>query len=141
LEAHLGTYLNNVDNIHQVTWGCLRGNLDYMEVLMKQQGNNMEVMIPTWRCQHTEFPTTKIMDVKKEGETATLEVHTGFKYSLDIKMTQDMDAWSVGEMIKVALENPGFKEQYGGKVHVTTASRRSNGNQGKLDRIEAPHTH
>ena len=136
LEAHMVTYLNNSDNTHQVTWGALRGNLDYMELLMKQQGNNMEVLIPTWRYQHTEFPTTKIMDMKKDGDTAPLEVHTGFKYNLDMKIFGDMDVWSVGEMIKGALET--MKELYGGRVHLTTASTCSNGNQGKLDRIEAP---
>ena len=114
-----------------MTWGALRGNLLDMELLMKQQGNNMEVLIPTWRYQHTEFPTTKIMDMKKDGDTAILEVHTGFKYSLDIKIFGDMDTWSVETM----------KEQYGGKVHLTTASRRSSGNQGKVDRIQAPQTH
>lgn len=140
LQAHLGTYLNNFDNPHQVTWGALRGNLDYMEMLMKQQGNHMEVLIPTWRYQHTPFPPTKIMDTKKEGEAATLEVHTGFRYTLDIKLG-DMDKWQVGELVKLALENPDFKQMYGAKTHLTTASKRSNGHQGQMDRIEAPPTH
>ena len=32
LEAHMGTWLNNNENIYQVNWGTLRANLDYMDL-------------------------------------------------------------------------------------------------------------
>ena len=42
-EAHCGTWLNNCDNLNQVTWGTLRGNLDYWEHLMRQPGNHRHI--------------------------------------------------------------------------------------------------
>jgi hypothetical protein len=135
LEAHKGTWLNNLDNDHQINWGTLRGNLEFMETQMKIQGNYMEHTIPTWRYWAFPFPNCQVLE--ETVDLQELQVQTGFKYSLDIKVQEGMDAWTVGQMINAALENPDFKKLFGPHTCLNTRSRRSNGNQGRLDFIEA----
>ena len=136
MEAHSGTWLSNMDNDHQVNWGTLRGNLEFMEMQMSMQGNFMEHTIPTWRCWPCPFPHCQVLEEKED--TPELQVQTGFKYSLDIKIQGDMDQWAVGQMVHAAVENLEFKKHYGQNTCLIPRSRRSNGHQGRLDAIEAP---
>jgi hypothetical protein len=135
LEAHKGTWLNNLENEHQINWGTLRCNLDFMECQMKIQGNFMEHTIPTWRYCAFPFPNCQVLE--EAEEILELKVQTGYKYSLDIKMKDGMDTWTLGQMVMAALNDPDFKKQYGTNTNLNTRSRRSNGHQGKLDCIEA----
>jgi hypothetical protein len=90
LEAHKGTWLNNMDHPHLINWGTLRSNVDFMEMQMKMQGNYMEHTIPTWRCQHDPFPNCQVLE--EPDDATSLQVETGFKYSLDFKLQDGMDA-------------------------------------------------
>jgi hypothetical protein len=135
LEAHKRTWLNNMDNEHQINWGTLRCNLDFMEVQMNIQGNYMEHTIPTWRYCALPFPNCTIVE---DGEDSMqLKIHTGFKYSLDIKITEGMDAWVVGQMVQAVIENPDFKLHFANNTSLNPRNRKSNANQGRLDWIEA----
>ena len=110
--------------------------MEFMEMQMKIQGNYMEHTIPTWRCQHDPFPNCQVLEWDTEAQG--LEVETGFKYSLDIKPPHDVDAWTLGQRVKDALQNEVFHGYYGKFTSFNPRSRRSNANQGRLDRIEAP---
>ena len=137
-QAHMGTWLNNNDNTHIINWGCLRSNLDHMEHLMSKQGNHMEVMVPTWRYDHSPFPLTTMVSAGV-GQLGSLEVATGLKYSLDIRIGEDMETWTVDKLVKDALQSQAFQQSWGKIAYLTPKSRRSNGNQGKHDSIEATH--
>ena len=138
LEAHMGTWLKNSENIYQVNWGTLRANLDFMDHLMKEHGNQMENMVPTWHYAHVPFPTTKIVAGAAAGPDGhALAVKSGFKYSLDIKIREGHDQWSVEKMVMDALKEPSYVATYGSQTCITPKSRRSNGNHGKYDKIEA----
>jgi len=137
-QAHTGTWLNNNDNPHIINWGCLRCNLDHMEQLMSKQGNHMEVMVPTWRYDHSPFPLTTMVSAGL-GQLGSLEVATGLKYSLDIRIGEDMEGWTVDKLVKDAFETQAFQQSWSNIAYLTPKSRRSNGNQGKHDSIEATH--
>jgi hypothetical protein len=105
---------------------------------MKQQGNQMELLVPSWHYVHVPFPTTKIVVGSAAGPDGhALAVKSGFKYSLDIKIREGNDEWTVNEMVMNALKGPYYVETYGAQTCITPKSRRSNGNHGKYDKIEA----
>jgi hypothetical protein len=109
-----------------------------MEQLMSKQGNHMEVMIPTWRYDHSPFPLTTMVSAGR-GQLGSLELATGLKYSLDIRIGEDMEGWTVDKLVKDAFETQAFQQSWSKIAYLTPKSRRSNGNQGKHDSIEATH--
>jgi hypothetical protein len=105
---------------------------------MSKQGNHMEVMVPTWRYDHSPFPLTTMVSAGL-GQLGSLEVATGLKYSLDIRIGEDMEGWTVDKLVKDAFETQAFQQSWSKIAYLTPKSRRSNGNQGKHDSIEATH--
>ena len=81
---------------------------------MKQQGNQMELLVPTWHYLRVPSPTTKIRAGSATGpDVHALAVKSGFKYSLDIKIREGHDQWSVEKMVMDALKEPYYVATYG----------------------------
>jgi hypothetical protein len=108
-----------------------------MEFQMSQPGHHMSGMIPTWRYQHSQFPKITLVS-KNTGGLPSLEINTGWKYSMDIKILTPDDPWIIGEEVCKAVEDPRFKDEYGTRCYLNPTSRRSNAKQGSHDNIEAP---
>jgi len=135
LQAHLGTWLNNVDHIHLLQWGNLRCSLDWLEHKIDDHQGHYNLMIPTWRYMHSKFPSLYMHSMG--GQDPPLMLKTGFRYSLDIALDQGLDKWAVERMVQHAFQNQQFLIHGGDKTTLNFASRRSFGHQGKQDAIEA----
>ena len=136
LQAHLGTWLNNVDHPYLFTWGTLRCSLDLLEHKMGVHQGHHQLMIPTWRHCHNRFPKMLIHDFGCGQVESPLTLKTGWRYSLDISL-MDKELWVVEQAVQYAFKDRKFLDNGGNKATFNGASRRSFGHQGRMDPIEA----
>ena len=131
----MGTWLNNGGRPYLLNWGNLRRSLDMLEYKMEDMDGHYQLMIPTWRYKHAQFPSTFIHQFGRQEEPLVMK--TGFRYSMDIPLVDGRERWTVEHMIQQAFKDPRFLDHGGNKVTFNSASRRSFGHQGKQDPIEA----
>ena len=143
-QARKDTYLNNDDNEHQIYWGTLRSQLDYLDHKIGDDNlnrtrdgrhNYFKGLLPTWHWVHVPFPDTKIFGTSPELPLE--EDH--WRFSLDFSIKEDRDhSYQAYHRDKIDYTLRSVAAQVDkDNIDICNKSRRSAGNHGQQDRMEA----
>ena len=132
--------MDNASHPHLINWGNLRCSLDFIESKMRESQGHYSIMIPTWRYSHSKAPLLRVLDFAQEEGEPALKLKTGYRYSMDIGI-KNINMWDVEAELQNALRDPYYKHKWGRRPYLNGASRRSFGNHGNMDPIEACQAH